>query len=244
MNWITETFPLVDSTNALCKQKALENAPEGYTAIAKSQTHGRGRLGRTFFSPDGSGLYMSFLLRPAFSPALFPRLTPLAAVAVCRALKKEARVSPGIKWVNDVYLNGKKLCGILTQGGQDPQGRPWVVVGIGVNLVLPQEGFPHELSSLACALYPSHPDPDGLRATLARYIQEEFASLYRDPMAESAVEEYRRLCFLFGRSVTVLQGEQHYLATALDVDDSFRLKVKKEDGSLCSLEAGEVSLKV
>ncbi len=244
MNWITENFSVVDSTNLVCRRKAEENAPEGYTAVARAQTNGRGRMGRSFFSPDAAGLYMSFLLRPAFSPALFPRLTPLAAVAVCRALKKEAEVSPRIKWVNDVYLEGKKLCGILTQGGTDERGRPWVIVGIGLNLLMPRGGFPQELSQIACALYPSHPDPDALRSRMADRIREEFAPLYADPLSEAATEEYRALCFLCGRQVTVLQGEQRYGATVLEVDGKLRLKVKKEDGSVCTLNSGEVSLKL
>lgn len=244
MNWTTERFPVTDSTNQICIHRAKEGAPEGYTAIADRQTQGRGRLGRSFFSPDATGLYMSFLLRPAFPPSFSTRLTPLAAVAVCRALKREGDFSPQIKWVNDVYLGEKKLCGILTQGGIDKEGKQWVTVGIGVNLIRPKGGFPEELSSIACALYDSHPDPASLRLRMADRIREEFAPLYADPLSKDASEEYRKLCFLFGRQVTVSRGEEQFAATVLDVDDDYRLKVKKADGTLCFLHSGEVSLKL
>lgn len=244
MNWTTERFPVADSTNRICKQRAEEGAPEGYTVIADRQTQGRGRLGRSFFSPDAAGLYMSFLLRPAFSPLLYGHLTPLAAVAVCRALKREGAFSPQIKWVNDVYLGEKKLCGILTQTCIDKDGKQWAIVGIGVNLIRPKEGFPEELSSIACALYDTHPDPKSLRTRMADRIREEFAPLYADPLSKDTLEEYRRLCFLPGRQVTVHRGEEQFPATVLAVDDDYQLKVKEADGRIRLLNSGEVSLKL
>ena len=138
-----ETFDTVDSTNSIARQRAAAGACEGLTLIASSQTTGRGRKGRNLFSPDGTGIYMSVLLRPQASPQIALRITTMAAVSVCQAIEGLCSREPGIKWVNDIYMDGRKVCGILTETALAAGGRlEYVVLGIGVNALEPEGGFP------------------------------------------------------------------------------------------------------
>lgn len=246
MIWTKQWYQEIGSTNLLLKEEIRKGANEGLVILAKRQTDGRGRLGRSFFSPEGSGLYMSFLLRPRQATELCTRLTALSAVAVCRAIKKQTSLEAKIKWVNDVYLNEKKLCGILCQAAASSPDAPpdWMIVGIGVNLTEPQGGFPEEIRRIATALYPSHPHPEDLREALADQILEEFSALYPQEAWESAAEEYARLCFLPGRKVLVLQGGKQYPATVLGVNPDLSLRIQTAKGEEENLLSGEVSLQL
>lgn len=224
MEWITLTE--TDSTNRVAKELARQGAPHGTAVLAEKQTAGRGRLGRRFFSPEG-GLYLTVLLRPGLPPEDLPLLTPMAAVAVCRAVEAVCGLSPKIKWVNDLYLNDKKLCGILCEGVGDA-----VAVGIGMNLRTPPEGFPTELNATA-------PDRPVEREPLARAIREQL--LRAEPY--ECMAEYRARNLTPGREVTVrcVSGE-HYPARAVDIDDRGRLIVER-DGERLTLDSGQVSVK-
>ncbi len=245
MNLKKEWYDRVDSTNLLCKKKAMEGAEEGLVILAKSQSDGRGRMGRSFFSPEGCGLYMSVLLRPRLCTEDCTRLTALAAVAVCRAVAKHPCPAPKIKWVNDVYLEDKKLCGILTQAAATSSSRPdFMIVGIGINLILPEGGFPEEIRHLATALYPCHPRPDALRDALANEVLEELFRLYRSENWQEATEEYRRLCFLPHRTVRVSRATEDFEAEVLRVNEDLSLLVRDRQGREITLRSGEVSLKL
>ena len=141
----------VTSTNTLLKAQAEQGAPEGTVLIAESQTAGKGRLGRHFTSPPGTGIYFSLLLRPHCTAEKSLFITTTAAVAVCEAIEQVTGLNPQIKWVNDVYLNEKKVCGILTEASVDFEngGLNWAVLGIGINIAVPEEGFPEEIRSIA-----------------------------------------------------------------------------------------------
>ena len=147
-----KVFKCIDSTNMEAKRCALNGEGEGLVILAEEQTNGRGRRGRSFYSPDGSGIYMSVLFRP--KPEISQDvvlITTAASVAVCRAIRDVLSQEPQIKWVNDVYLNGKKICGILTEAVSDfESGRiDTVVVGIGINYHAPKEGYPDEIKEIA-----------------------------------------------------------------------------------------------
>lgn len=214
------------STNRVLREKAsLGPVPDGLRVIARKQTAGRGRLGRDFFSPSGTGLYMSvfFEARDA-GDAL--RYTLISACAVCLALEEQG-LKPGIKWVNDIYLGSKKLCGILCE--KAPGG---VVCGIGLNLKTPEGGFPEELRDIACAL------DNGTEAlSLADRILYHFLLLRQDDARVLSV--YRERMFLTGRSVTLPDGEQ---VTVLGVSDRGGLLVTGESGRQKELISGEVTL--
>lgn len=147
----------VTSTNTLVKEKAMNGQGEGYVLFANCQTQGRGRLGRNYHSPKDTGLYFSMLLRPHMTMEEVNRITTIAAVAVAEAIEEIAQVSAKIKWVNDIYINDKKVCGILTEGSfaTNGEGMEFVVVGIGINVSGPLEGFPVELRDIATSLFES-----------------------------------------------------------------------------------------
>ena len=161
-----ELRPLVektlDSTNAAVRRLAEQGAPEGTVVLAGSQTQGRGRYGRTFYSPEDTGVYLSLLLRPAGDPQQTVLLTAAAAAAMCQAMEALGVENPQIKWVNDIFLSGRKVCGILCEASFSLEtGAPeYVVVGAGINVYAPKGGFPPEIADIAGALWES-PVSDG-----------------------------------------------------------------------------------
>lgn len=245
-----------DSTNKVCRSIAAQAAEthdrSEYVVLAAEQSAGRGRLGRSFVSPDG-GLYMSFLLYPGLTAVDAQLITTTAAVAVCRAIEKlDNSLSPSIKWVNDIYLNGKKVCGILTEGQVDFEtgSLAFAVLGIGVNIWKPAGGWAPEIADRAGALYDSKADAGDLarecdlRIRLASLIAAEFYRLYPALELSGIIDYYRDRMFLAGMEVTVIPtGGEPYRATVVGVDDELRLVVRTGN---CErfLSTGEVSLKL
>ena len=229
-----------DSTNRVARELAARGAPHGTLVAADRQTAGRGRRGRTFFSPEG-GIYMSLLLRPTLAPEELTLLTPMAAVAVSRTVDALCRVSTGIKWVNDILLDGKKLCGILTE--RCPDGA--VVVGIGLNHRTPPGGFPRELEPIACALFPWEEEAEVSAEALCGGIVQEIIGLTDTVCHRAFLAEYREKSAILGREITVfpLQGEP-FPALAEEIDDNGRLIVRTAAGARRVLSSGEVSVRM
>ena len=224
----------VDSTNAKVKEMALRGAAEGVTMMADTQTGGRGRLGRTFASPAG-GLYLSTLLRPvgAVDPGA---ITCRAAVAAARAIESLCALSVDIKWVNDLYLNHRKVAGILAEGVLSPTGElSAVVLGIGINVC---GVLPAELDTIATTL-----EAEGV--TLSREdVAAAFLNEWERVLTDSDwLVEYRRRNLVLGRSVTVVQGSETYPATALDVTEAGHLLVRTAVGERV-LSSGEVNVRL
>ena len=210
--------------------------------IADSQSGGKGRLGRSFFSPEHAGIYLTVILRPDCAPDRAGLLTSLAAVAAARAVEKISGADVKIKWVNDLYLNGKKICGILTEGGLGLEaGRlEYAVVGIGINVNRME--FPPELREIATSVgNETGTSPD--RNRLIAEILNELDGLYGDLETGAFLEESRRRSNVIGREVTVIEGGRKYPAKAVDIDGQGRLVIKTEEGRTC-LNYGEVSLKL
>jgi len=235
----------VDSTNNVCRHKAVEGAPDGLAVLAGEQTSGRGRRGRSFQSLPGKGLYLSVLLRPKAELAQVSQLTAWTAVALCAALKRTAGVEGEIKWPNDVLLEGKKLCGILTELGLEAEtgALEYVVVGIGVNVGQDEADFGPELAGIATSLR-----LHGIqlrRADLAQAVLEELDRMYADFPQERAayLEEYRRRCVTVGRQVRILRGEEETPAEAIGVEEDFSLLVRLPDGRRERVTSGEVSVR-
>ena len=237
-----EIHGLLDSTNNRAKSLAAAGAVHGTAVIADSQSGGKGRLGRSFFSPEHSGVYMTVILRPDCTPDKAGLLTSLAAVAAARAVEKVSGVDVKIKWVNDLYLNEKKICGILTEGGLGLEaGRlEYAAVGIGINVNRME--FPPELREIATSVgNESGASPD--RNRLIAEILNELDALYGDLETGAFLEESRRRSNVIGREVTVIEGEKRYPAKAVDIDGQGRLVIETEEGRTC-LNYGEVSLKL
>ena len=236
-----QVYDTLESSNRTAKLLALDGAPHGTLVLTAHQSAGRGRLGRVFESPAGKGVYLSVLLRPAVPAASAQTATIGAAVAVCRAVQELCGLELGIKWVNDLYYQGKKVCGILTEAGTDLEsGRlEWLVVGIGLNLTATAADWPPELAEKAGSLYPGGPAPVS-RAALAGAIARELLGLCPD---FDCLDEYRARCFVPGHWVTVCAGGESYAARAVAIDDAGRLIVAREGGRTEALCHGEVSIR-
>ena len=234
----------VGSTNTLLKAWAEDGCAEGTVAVAEEQTAGRGRQGRSFYSPKGTGLYLSILLRPeAKAEAALP-ITTAAAVAVAEAVEALTGRDAQIKWVNDICLDGKKVCGILTEASVDLEsgGLHYAIVGIGANLLLPPGGFPEELQNTAGAVFKTCELPD-LRCRFTAALLDRFFARYRTLGSDACFEEYRRRCLVLGRRVTVLSGGVPVgEAEVLDLDRDYSLRVRYDDGRIALLNSGEVSV--
>ncbi len=237
-----EVFPSLTSTNTYAREKAIAGEKEWYVVIASSQTGGKGRKGRSFYSPDGTGLYMSILLRPSFiktSEAM--KLTTKAAVAVCEAIEAMSDCKAEIKWVNDVFVNGKKVCGILTEAAVSMENDclDYAVLGIGINVSEPINGFPPELKDIAGAITLSGP---GGKNCLAAEIINRFSDYY---LSEgNYAEKYRERCFVIGKEVLVIGPSKSENALAIGVDDECRLVVRYNDGTEKPLSSGEISVRI
>lgn len=240
-------YKSIDSTNQLGKRMAVDGAAHGSVFIAEEQTDGRGRRGRSFFSPKGKGLYMSVLLRPTGTAEEAVLTTTAAGVAVCRALSKTFNIEADIKWVNDVFLNGRKICGIMTEAvsGFESGTIEFLVLGIGVNVSTVEEEFPSDIRAIAGSLLSGSGNDTASfsRNALAAAILREVLAIAANPAAEEFIDEYRSRCFVLGRQITVLCGSTSYPAKAVDIDGRGALIVEKEDGTIEILNSGEVSIR-
>ena len=235
------SFDSIDSTNAQAKRQALSGAPNGSLFIAERQTGGKGRLGRAWESPSGTGLWFSVLLRPDSLPVQVTGITLLAGLAVCRAIRKQTKAPAKIKWPNDIVIGSKKVCGILTEMAAEIDRIEYVVVGIGINVNM--ENFPDELSVKATSLRMECGWPVA-RAGLLQEILKQFEEILCDDIdrPEAILAEYKTLCVSLNRTVGFTRNEEPVTATAVDISPAGELIVRCEDGSLLSINAGEVSV--
>ena len=237
-----EVHEKLDSTNTRAKLLAAQGAPHGYLICADSQVSGRGRYGRQFFSPEHSGVYITYILRPTLSAERAVMITSLAAVAVARAIEKLCDADVKIKWVNDLYLNDRKICGILCEASMDFESGmlEYVVLGIGVNVG--QMTFPEELRDIATSIENECGQPVS-RSRLIAEISNELDSLYDQLPTGAFMAESRRRSNVIGRDVTVLRGEARFPARVLDIDDQGRLVIRTESG-VSRVGSGEISIKL
>lgn len=252
----------VDSTNNVLKQYAAEGEKRDMVLLAERQSAGRGRRGRSFYSPEGTGLYMSLLLHPQAPPQEAAMLTTLTAAAAARAVEAVSGEESEIKWVNDVRMRGRKISGILTEGSSSlEEGRlEYVVVGIGINVYEPQEGFPEEVREVAGAVFASPAPKENMRNRLAAEFLKNFMEYYRTFPSRDYLEEYRRRCFVIGKRVRILipggrqdqtgcqsrnkePGPEREYALVLGIDDDCHLKVQYDDGAVEYLSSGEISIR-
>lgn len=238
-------LPTVPSTNALVREQANQGCPEGCVIIACEQTAGRGRYGRQFFSPADTGVYLSLLLHPtAYSPQQATCLTAAAAAAMCQAMEAVTGQHPGIKWVNDIFLHGKKVCGILTEAamGLETGTLNYMVLGAGVNLYQPPGGFPEEIQPIAGALL-EHSTPEAKNQLVGEFLNR-FWEFYTHPECKEYLEDYRARSLAIGRNVTVLSAGQKVSAYAYGIDDDFRLLVRYGSGETEALSYGEIRIQL
>lgn len=231
----------IDSTNSEARRRAVEGAPEGTVVVAEEQTAGKGRPGKTFFSPSATGLYLSIVLRSSLAADRSQFITCAAAVATAQAIEQVIGRKALIKWVNDIYCDGRKVAGILTEGAMDMESGRFdhAVLGIGVNVKPPVEGFPNDIADVAGAVLDDR--TGAVRCELAAAILSRFWDLYQHVGDASFYDEYRRRCFLLGQPLVVRQGASRVRARAVDLTRDFKLVIELPDKTRRELPYGEVS---
>ena len=232
----------VTSTNDELTDLAKKGENEFTVMLAESQTSGKGRMGRTFHSPKGSGIYMSLLLRPSFLPEDCNLLTPMTAVAVARAIEEVLSVKTDIKWVNDIYLSGRKVAGILTKAAFSSQDKTdYVIVGIGINLTVPEGGFNEEIKDIAGALRKEVSSAE--RDRLVGVFLREFLSYYNSMPKVTFSEEYRKRLLYVGEKITVREKESFYNAKVLGINERLQLQILTESGEEKTLYSEEITIR-
>lgn len=237
-----QVFRELASTNATAKERAAAGAAEGTLIVAETQTGGKGRRGRAFYSPGKTGIYFSLILRPRLAAQDAVLITAAAAVAVCETVEALTGKQAGIKWVNDIFVDGKKVCGILSEASFDMESAQveFVVLGIGVNLFRPQDGFPPEIADVAGALFSK--EQAGLRSRMVAGVTDRFLDYNSRLAAADFSDEYRRRSVLIGREIVYERQGICHSARVLDIDDRCRLKVLTDEGKTELLVSGEVSV--
>lgn len=237
-------FEEIDSTNTKAKQLADKDAVQGTLVVANMQTGGKGRRGRTWESPANSGIFMSLVLKPNLNPIKASMLTLVMALAAVKACNEVTQSSCFIKWPNDIVLNGKKICGILTEMSAELDYINHIVIGIGINANI--DSFPLELKEKATSIKLETGEKIK-RAQLINQIllkfEEEYDIFMKSQNLESQTKEYNRLLINCNKEVVIIEPSKEYTGVALGINEKGELLVKKEDGQVCAVYAGEVSVR-
>ena len=237
-------YDVIDSTNKKAKELAVVSPKHGTVVISNEQTAGRGRYGRTFDSPNSKGIYMSIVLDAAKIPFTTPTLiTAYAAVQICHILETLTHKEPSIKWVNDIFLGDKKICGILTEGILDFESGQiqWVVVGIGLNVSTKQEDFSDEVKAVATSLFDDEPQSitrNQLVGAAISTIMDGLTTLDEKKL----LAEYQSRLNMLNKEVVITQGKQTIVGKSIDVDEEGRLRVLTAEGHMLRVESGEVKV--
>lgn len=234
----------VTSTNKLAKEKASQGAQEGTVVIAEAQTAGRGRLGKVWESPYGSGIWMSLILRPPILPQDVSGITLIAGLAICQAIRELTNLQAYIKWPNDVVINGKKVCGILTEISAEMEQVNHVVVGIGINVNI--EDIPKVLKKVATSLS-IEGEKRYVRKDIIAQVLMCFEGHYKAYIQEGSLKpilgQYKALCITLQNQVRVINKDGTYEATPVDINETGSLIVDKKDGKRETITSGEVSVR-
>ena len=237
-------YETVDSTNTVLKKMAEAGESEGTVVMAGEQTAGRGRLGRSFSSQRDTGVYFSILLRPQLKPQDSLLITTCAAAAVARSIEKNTGRPAAIKWVNDIYIDDRKVAGILTEGAFDLERGTlsYAVLGIGINMYFDDASLPEEIKDIAGAVFEEMPDSESISRIIADVLNF-FMADYKTLTEKHFYKDYVSRSYLDGKKISVIKPDCTREATALGTDEEFRLHVRYEDGTEEFLSTGEVSTK-
>jgi len=257
-------FKTIPSTNLTTKKMALDGAPFGTVVVAEEQTKGRGRMGRSFHSPPLGGIYMSFILEPRFDMTKSVLITTAASVAVCKAIEEVTGIYCQIKWVNDIYIGEKKICGILTEAVSNFENGhiEHIVLGIGINYSTNTSDFPEELQKTAGSLfgdkdtssnddYTKELNSGITRNRLIAEIINQVLDVNENLVSRGFIPEYKRRSLVLGKEILIIppgaKGERNFAegtsASALDIDQDGGLVVRYQDGSIDTLNSGEISIR-
>lgn len=238
-------FDSIDSTNVKAKELAINDGTDGVVVIAEEQTKGRGRLGRSWVSPNKKGIWMSIILKPQIDPQDAVKITQVTAAAIWKAMK-QIGVSPQIKWPNDIVINGKKVCGILTEMSGELNRLNHLVVGIGINANTNIGEFPEEIRDKATSLK-VEVGQDVDRKKLVGLILNNFEDLYNKLVEDRSIEEAIRICkensAILGKDVRIIIKGEEKEAKAIDINAEGELIVQDKSGSISKIISGEVSVR-
>lgn len=235
-------FDEIPSTNTYLKNLGTK-AKEGTLIIADSQTEGKGRMGRSFYSQNGCGAYFSILLKPQISAEKSLLLTCMTAVAVADVVKKYTIKDVKIKWVNDIYIDGKKVCGILTEGSINADKMlDFAVIGIGINVFTLESDFPDDIKNIATSLFPGKTE-EGIKEKIVAEIINNMLEMYYGNDT-SFIEKYKDYSYLTGKKINIIKCDTVESATVLEIDDNCHLTVKTENGEIKTISSGDVSVRV
>lgn len=237
-------FDATDSTNAQAKRLAEAHAPHGTLVVSDRQDGGKGRRGRSWASPSGVGIWMSLILRPKIDPSLASMLTLVAALAVREGIREETGLSPLIKWPNDLVLNGKKICGILTEMSTELMEIQYVITGIGINVN--QKEFPPEIRDTATSLSLEAGRSfrrSSLIAAILRVFEKDYEAFLKTGDLSLLLEEYNACLVNRGKEVCILDPSGEYRAVAEGIDENGSLLVTLPDGTRREIISGEVSVR-
>ena len=236
-------FSELDSTNNYLKKLGSQGEKENQLVIALSQTGGRGRMGRSFYSPNGTGIYFSLLLHPKISAEKSLFFTVMAAVSVAETVMKYNKNDVKIKWVNDIYIDGKKVCGILTEGAiNSDKMLDYAVVGIGINVVEPENGFPDVIKDIATAIFPGNVE-DNINEKIVADVVNRFFNMYNGD-DNDYIRRYKAYSYLTGKEINIISGDSIRPATVIDITDDCHLLVKNEEGVIEEISSGDVSVRL
>lgn len=232
----------VNSTNDYLKKLGNEGCENGTVVAAREQTKGKGRLGRTWQTKKDDGIAFSVLLRPSVAPSEVSAITPLAGLAVCKAIREYTKLDCVIKWPNDIIVGRKKLVGILTEMSAEFDAVEYVITGIGINV--DHTSFPEEIAFKATSLLLEtgrHIDKNEFLACVLEHLENEFVKNNLE-LTPTALSEYTDLCATVGRSVTFQRGTRRISGMAVGVSEHGELKVMMSDGTISLVNSGEVTV--
>ena len=239
-------FDTLDSTNTFLKNLAKQSdIKEKTVVIAKKQTNGRGRLGKSFFSNAQNGIYLSLLLKPKISPQNALLITTCAAVSVAEAIQELFDINLSIKWVNDLYLNNRKIAGILTEAAlsNDANKLNFAVLGVGINLFQNIKDFPEDIIDIAGSLFNENMPQNADNLIVSAFL-DKFFMYYENLENKGFFNGYKKRLMYINKSVNVISQNESYEAIVLGIDDNFNLIIKTKENKITALNSGEVSVKI
>ena len=237
-------FRETDSTNVRAKDLASHGAPEGTVVVAEGQTKGRGRRGRSWFSPAGEGIYTSIILKPAISPHEAPGLTLMASVAVAETLMSMTSLKVNIKWPNDILINGRKIAGILTEISTEMDRIDYVIIGVGINVNTPSEGLPSDIKDIATSIFMETNKPFPRIALIRAYLEwlEIYYETFKTKGLDPILNRWKSLADIIGRRIRVDMIDRVRTGKVLDIDREGFLMIRGRKGTVERIMSGDVTL--
>ena len=237
-------YKTTSSTNEVAKKLALSGAKHGTVVISEEQTQGKGRMGRSFYSPANTGIYMSIILRPTLTAMDSVLITTSSSVAICDAIHKVTGIECQIKWINDIYINNKKVGGILTEASTNFESGTidYLILGIGINFNNPKDDFPDNLKEIAGSLYKGN--SNGInRNMLCAEILNNILSIIPKIKDYNFISEYKKRSIILNQEIMYTSGGIYSKGRAIDINNDGSLVIKHDDGSIKILNSGEVSIR-